>query len=267
MQGLNHLEIATDQILSFLGSLVLVLNRDGFVIFVSGAKEEGKTDISLLLGEICYSLKFRTHIATNIKTSSYMVQKQITDYDSLSKWLRGPGRKLYILDEAGTHLKKMRFMSAKNQLIMDTIQLIRHYDAGFIGIAPSEIFIDNNFLNTDILDAKIKKISLHQAKVTDYFNKQAYFLLDIPRTSIAFNSKDIAEFTLHSKTPLKELPLCCAVARVYAETGSYKAVSNSFDNMNPKEIRRHLRNHLKHIDLPLTTQPEGIENQQNRNSK
>jgi hypothetical protein len=248
----NRLDIARQQIIEFLGTLVLVLNRDGFVIFISGAKELGKTDIALLLAEVCHILGFRRHIATNIRTDSYMIEKQITNYDDLKRWLLTSGRKLFVLDEAGTSLKKMRFMSEKNQLIMDTIQLIRHYDAGFIGIAPSDVFIDNNFLNTDILDARIKKISLHTAQVKDYLNRESYFLLDVPRTSIRFNSKDVAEFSLHGRVQLKDLPLCCAVAKVYAETGSYKAVSKQFDNMNPKEIRRHLRNHLKHGALPPT---------------
>ena len=84
------------------------------------------------------------------------------------------------MDEAGKHIRKSRFMTQKNILIMDTIQLIRHYDAGFIGIAPSESFINNNFLNTDILDAKIRKIKKDVAIVFDYLIKESYFLYGIP---------------------------------------------------------------------------------------
>jgi hypothetical protein len=262
----SNLVVAQQEVLEWLGSLAYILDRDGFVIFISGKKEDGKTDVALLLAEICHALGFRKHIATNIKTDSYIIEKQIVSLDELRNWLHQGGRKLFILDEAGKHIKKMRFMSEMNLAIMEVIQLIRHYDAGFIGIAPSDIFIDSNFLNTDILDARIKKLGKRMALVRDYLisGKSTYFLLDIPRTSIKFNSKDTADFALHTKIALNDLPLCCGVARVYAETGSYKAVSQSFANMNPKEIRRHLRNHLKHASLPLTTNQDGISVQEKK---
>lgn len=250
------------EIIQSLGSLATVLSRDGFVIFICGPKESGKTDIALLLAQCAFLLGFRRHIATNIKTNSYMVEAQVTDLDTLNSWLSRKGRKLFVLDEAGKSLKKMRFMSEFNLTVMDTIQTVRKYDCGFIGIAPNETFIDSNFLNTDILDAKIKKFSKTKAQINDYLNRQTYILLDVPRTSVWFDTKDIAKFTRHAQKTLSELPLCCAVARVYAQTGSYSAVSKAFENMNHKEIRRHLRNHLKHCELPLTTLQEGIGPQQ-----
>jgi len=256
---MQHLKIDNLKQIVFasLGSLASILNRDGFIIFISGAKEKGKTDFALFLAECCFLLGFRKHIATNIKTDSYMVEAQITNLPDLRKWLRSSGRKLFILDEAGKHLPKMRFMTEKNIEIMELIQLIRHYDCGLIGIAPSDKFIDSNFLNTDIIDARIKKILKHKAIVKDYLHNETYFLLGIEKTSIKFNSKDIAEFSIHKKTPLDELPKCCAVARIYAQTGSYKAVSKAFNNMNNKEIRRYLRKHLKHSELPITSHQEG----------
>jgi hypothetical protein len=71
-------------------------------------------------------------------------------------------------------------------------------------------------------------------------------------------SEDTANFSMTKKTRLKDMPLCCAIAKVYAETGSYKAVSKQFNNMNNKEIRRYLRKQLKHTQLPVTSHQEGI---------
>lgn len=126
-----------------LGPLVKILERDGYIIYISGPKERGKTDCALLLGEVSYLRKYRTKIATNIVVESYMIERQITNLPDLKQWLTEPGKKLFILDEAGLSIPKLRFMSAMNVEIMKLLQMIRHYDAGFIGIAPSTKNIDS----------------------------------------------------------------------------------------------------------------------------
>jgi hypothetical protein len=220
------------------------------VIFISGAKDNGKTNIAFLLAEICYVLNLRRKIGTNITTQSYMISDTITNYEDLDAWLKTGGRKLYILDEFGKHAKKMRFMSEQNQLIMETIQLIRHYDAGFIGVAPSEKFVDSNFLNTDILDAHIIKRSRSRSVIYLTKEREPLNVLHTPATSIGYNSKDTAPFSLHRPVSSDTQRRCCLVARAYAETGSYDAVSRQFNNLNPKQIRELLRRHLRHT-LPL----------------
>lgn len=238
-----------EEIETLLGLLDVILQRDGFVIFLCGAKEKGKTDLSLFLGEYSFYMGYRTKIATNItaKAVDYSI-RQIIYFDDLKKWLKGYGRKLFILDEAGKHLRKLRFMTEKNILIMDTIQLIRHYDAGFIGVAPSESFIDNNFLNTDICDAKIRKLSKKKAKVFDYLHRDSYFLEDIPPTSILFNSKDIAVFKLKKPVNYNEMQECCRVAKMYEEGVSATDIGKTFTPMRQRtQVMRLLRKHLKHL--------------------
>jgi hypothetical protein len=229
-----------------LGNILYVLNQDGFVIFISGAKDKGKTNIALLLAQICWTLNFRRHIATNIWTESYMVEKQITNYRDLDAWLKTGGRKLYILDELGTHLRKMRFQSEQNLLIMDTIQLIRHYDAGFIGIAPSDTFIDQTYLNTDILDARLYKESRSRTKIRIMREDEPYTISHTPATSILYRSKDTANFTLRPVIPNDSLELCCRVAKVYAETKSYDAVVKEFNFKSRKQVGEQLRKHIRH---------------------
>lgn len=241
-----------------LEKLDQILSRDGFVIFISGAKEKGKTDFACLLAEYCYLKGFRTKIATNIKTESYMIERQITDFPALNQWIQTSGKKLYILDEAGKSLKKLRFMSAMNLQVMEIIQLIRHYDAGFIGIAPSPAFIDSAFLNTDILDLHIKKLSKNVAIVRDYLDNSTYFLYAIPRTSINFNSKDIADFKMKPDTLLSEMPLCCQVATIYGSTGSYKNIMTAF-KLKPEQVRRLLREHCQHSAITNHNKHDGIQ--------
>jgi len=228
------------------GNILFTLNQDGFVIFISGAKDQGKTNVALLLAEICWTLNFRRHIATNIKTESYMIEKQITDYDALDTWLKTGGRKLFILDELGKILKKMRFQSEMNLLIMDTVQLIRHYDAGIIGIAPSEKFIDSTFLNTDILDARIYKESRSVTRIKLVKENDPYLAYHTPSTSIGYNSKDTAIFLRKANRPLETLDLCCKVAKLYMETRSYDAVIKTFQFKSRKQVGELLRKHIRH---------------------
>lgn len=229
-----------------LGSLDDILRRDGFIIFICGAKEKGKTNLALLLAEWCFAFKYRTRITTNIKTEDFRLENKITDLQTLEKWLEGKGRKLFILDELGKHAGKNRFMSKKNVKIMELCQLIRHYDAGLIGCAPSEDFIDNKFLNTDVLDAKIKKITQATAKIDNFLLNESYFLNDVPTTSIKYDSKDIATFTEKPELKLEDLPMCCQVSTTYALTGTYKDVLNKFPRLNnPAQIRYYIIECLK----------------------
>ena len=243
---------------NIFGDLLFVLNQDGFVIFVAGAKDQGKTNVSLLLEEICYVLNFRRNIATNIWTESYMVQKQITNYDSLQSWLEHDGtRKGFILDELGKLLKKMRFMSDLNQIIMDTVQLVRHYKCGFIGVAPSEDFIDSLFMNTDILDARLYKESRSVTRVSLVRSKQSFRVLHTPSTSIRYNSLDTATFTVHAPVVLSDLRPCCAIAQRYAQGASYAQIERE-TGKNRKVIRDMILRHLKHTSsLPVTSHRGG----------
>lgn len=75
-------------------------------------------------------------------------------------------------------------------------------------------------MNTDILDAHIRKLTKTTAEVRDYLQNDTYYLEDISRTSINFNSKHIAEFTLDRPVILSELPLCCQIAASYSSSGN-----------------------------------------------
>lgn len=227
--------------------LLDLLSQDGFVIFVSGGKEHGKTNFAMLLSEVCFYAKLRKHFATNIGVNSYFMQK-VNTYPDLEEYLqKKQGKKTYIMDELGKILKRMGFATKKNQGLMDIIQLIRHYDCGFIGVAPSPAFVDNGFLNTDILDAHIKKISKTTAKVIDYYNRTSYFINDIPRTSISHNGKDIATFLMEKPQVINDLNDCCKAAKLYAKNKSLTITGKFFTPIKTAEqIRRLIIQHIEH---------------------
>lgn len=236
-----------------LEALYPILNQDGFIGFIQGRKDKGKTDVSLLCGELCYLKNYRRHIATNIHTESYMVEAQITNVPDLKHWLEDSGRKLFILDEAGKHLRRMGFMSKMNQAIMELVQLIRHFDTGLICISPAQRFIDSGYLDPDVIDFVIKKVNREYAKLYLTQENRIINLFNVPRTSIKFNSKDIADFTLEKKVPFQALPECCQVAAIYAERQSYEDVQRRL-KMKPEAVKRKILEHIRHT-LTHDSQP------------
>lgn len=227
-----------------------LLSQDGFTVFIKGGKEQGKTNLAMLLIEIAHSFEVRKHFATNIKTNSYFIE-QITNKPDLDDWLKQKrGLKTYAMDELGKNLRKFGFASKKNQDILEVVQLIRHYDCGFIGMAPAGKFVDSGFLIADdILDAEIKKISKKTAKVKDYLHGETYFWCDIPQTSIIHNGKDIANFNMDRPLDPETSPLCCRVAEYAAKFPEASASMNkigSIFGLNAEETKRQLIKHLKH---------------------
>lgn len=227
-----------------------LLSQDGFTVFIKGGKEHGKTNLAMLLVEIAHEFNLRKHCATNIKTESYYI-KQITNKPDLDDWLqKNKGLKTYVMDELGKNLRKFGFASKKNQDLMDIIQLIRHFDAGFIGMAPAGKFVDSGFLiANDVLDMEIKKVSKTTAKVSDYLHGETYFWCDIPSTSIIHNGKDIAHFDMDRPFLSEEAPLCCRLADYasrFTETEATLQKIGKFFGLNGEEAKRELIKHLKH---------------------
>jgi hypothetical protein len=237
-----------------------LLELDGFVFFIEGKKGSGKTNFALLLMEICKAYRYREFFATNIKCQSYYVD-QIINFPDLEAWLKTKhGKKAFILDESGKHVAKMSFMSTQNKSFMNMLQLIRHYDCGFIGIAPSVKRVDSGFLNTDILDAKVKKISLTACKVVDYYNSECYFLNDLPKTSISHSSKDFALFSMEKELDLNTLQDCCKAAYWYTKNGSYALTGNYFSpSKRAEQIKRLILQHIKHSSSPFSGLQRGLE--------
>lgn len=249
MSGTQPLKSNLYNVMSLPKWFDALLRVDGTIIFIDGRRGNGKTDFGLKLAEYCYEHEYRKRIATNIKTDDYRIEQQISDLHSLNDWLLTPGKKTYLLDELGKNAGKKRFMTKQNVGILDIAQLIRHYDCLLIGISPKDIFVDTAFLDEVILDARINKKSLHKAKIKDFVHRKSITLKNVERTSIKFNSKDIADFTLQKKFRLEELPMCCKVAQVYGETGTYKAVREKLAIKNDETIHRLIQDHMKHSVL------------------
>ena len=172
---------------------------------ILGRRDTGKTDFSLLIMEILEKFNLISNFATNINIyESPFDVKYITNLDDLEFWCRNtPGRKLFILDEAGTSLRRRSPMSKLNIKLLDNLQILRKYKLSLFLIAPGEKYIDSATLGSDVLDAVIVKPYPKNRKVALYQNvmeDEEIWITEIPSTHLKFNTWDVARFTMHGET-------------------------------------------------------------------
>lgn len=170
-------------------------------IIILGRRESGKTDMSLLITEILNETNSYKMFASNVKvsTSPFKID-YITNLPDLEEWASSStGLKLFILDEAGKAFRRRTPMSKLNIELIDKLQTLRKYQLSFIFIAPHEKYIDGAGLGSDVLDGVFVKPFFKNPKVAIYEDKLEAFdftLKDIPRTSLKFDTWDIAPFNL-----------------------------------------------------------------------
>jgi hypothetical protein len=188
--------------------------RTSVCIFIKGRRGTGKTDLGLLIGEtlldegIIKEPNFATNVA--VYPSSTIKPAYINALDDLEYWAANvQGKKIYVFDEFGKIMRRRSPMSSINLALMDQLQVLRKYKLSLILIAPQDYYVDNAALGSDVLDAIIDKPNYRNQKValyTDLLENVSFRLLDIPRTSIKFNTDDQAVFKLTSgkRTNFKE---------------------------------------------------------------
>jgi len=169
-----------------------------------GRRESGKTDFSLLIAFILWKAGIIEHFASNIKIyDSPFPIKHITNLPDLEEWARDtPGRKLFILDEAGKSLRRRTPMSKLNIELLDNLQILRKYRLSIIMLAPADKYIDAASLGSDVLDGYFIKPYFKNPKVGIYHDLLEKFhknLSDIPPTPVKFDTWDVAPFNLKGK--------------------------------------------------------------------
>jgi len=169
-------------------------------VIILGRRGSGKTDFSLLVAEILAFLNIIRYFATNTRVyASPFEIVRITNLEDLELWCRdNKGKKLFIFDETGTSLRRRTPMSRLNIKLLDNLQILRKYKLNMIFIAPHEKYMDNAALGSDVIDAVFHKY--RNKKVALYRDEMENFTLsisNIPRTSIDFDTWDVAPFTAH----------------------------------------------------------------------
>jgi len=162
-------------------------------MLIDGRRGSGKTDIALLIAETLNKFNVISEVSSNIRIyKSHFPINHITNLDDLKLWCESSrAKKLFILDEAGKSLRRRTPMSKLNIKLLDNLQILRKYKLSLIMIAPHERFIDTATLGSDILDARITKISRKVALYVDAYQTTPIEFWDVPRTSIKFDTWDI----------------------------------------------------------------------------
>ena len=171
-------------------------------LIILGRRETGKTDFALLIAEILYNAGIIKNVATNIKIhNSPFPITHIDNLDDLRLWSRDTrGRKLFLFDEYGKVMRRRTPMSRLNIKLIDDLQVLRKFKLSTVAITVNEKYIDNAVLGTDILDGYFFKPNYKNPKLALYFDHLENYtqtLTGIPRTSIAFDTWDVAAFKEH----------------------------------------------------------------------
>lgn len=199
--SLSQKEVET----TFEDVILHLFKRPSVCMFISGRRGSGKTDLSLFIMETLASEKQILNFATNIKIySSPFPIEYITNLEDLTLWCKNTrGKKLFILDEAGKSIRRRRPMSSINILFLDELQILRKYLLSMILIAPHEKYLDSASLGSDILDAVIVKPNFKNPKIAlydDLIEDSQFTIVDLPRTSLQFNTWDVAPFKKDAPT-------------------------------------------------------------------
>jgi len=229
------------------------VSKDSVFFIIFGRRGTGKTDFSLLLCEILYSLGIIQHFATNIKIyDSPFPIEHINNLEDLTLWAEThSGRKMFVLDEAGRSMARRTPMSKMNVEILKKLQIIRKYKLSLQFVTPNEAYIDSATLSSDILDGVFLKPNFKNQKILLYVDKLEGFRLNInriPPTSIKFDTWDSADFTLKRNiiNPLFSDQEHALLWR-WANGETLKEIDvhpEAFRRMNRKFLKEHLKNHI-----------------------
>ena len=201
------------------------------IIFITGRFGFGKTDFSLLIAEILLKNGIIKKFASNIKVfdSQNIPYTYITNLVTLKEWLY-PKRisKLFILDEAGINVDRRNPLGKLNRQIRYLGFLLRKFRGKLIFISQRSKDIESTFADTDIWLATFKKTSKTEALLVSNIYDEPFYLSDIPRTSIKFDTYDIAPFTTEPKyDELEAQSFERKILYEWLECGSYGKVAKA----------------------------------------
>lgn len=227
--------------------LRLFLRGTSAFIIIFGRRETGKTDLSLLIAEILHADSSFKFFATNIKIydSPFHIE-HITNLDDLKFWSeQNKGKKLFIFDEYGKAMRRRSPMSSLNVKLIDELQVLRKNKQSTIAVTVNEKYIDNASLGSDVLDGYFFKPNYKNPKIayyTDLLEYQSQTLRNIPRTSIKFDTWDVAIFKEHG---IKQKPRFKSEELATAWDYAHGASGKDLD-LHPQQVHRIITKVLKY---------------------
>ena len=220
------------------------------IVFVTGRHGTGKTDFSLLIAEILLKNGIIKKFGSNIKVldAKGYDYTYITNLISLKEWLYPKHEhKLFILDEAGINVDRRNPLGKLNKQIRYLGFLIRKFRGKLIFISQRSKDIESTFADTDIWLATFRKLSKTEAiLVSNVFPDPIHFY-DIPKTSLDFDTYDIALFTAEpSLNDLEPKTFERKILYEWLESGSIHKVAKAH-GLFAQQVKRIILNEVKAI--------------------
>ena len=227
--------------------LRLFLRATSAFIIIFGRRETGKTDLSLLIAEILHADSSFKYFATNIKIYEAPFHiEHITNLDDLKFWSeQNKGKKLFIFDEYGKAMRRRSPMSSLNVKLIDELQVLRKNKQSTIAVTVNEKYVDNASLGSDVLDGYFFKPNYRNPKIAyyvDLLENRSQTLRNIPRTSIKFDTWDVAAFKEHG---IKQKPRFKTEELSTAWDYAHGASGKDLD-LHPQQVHRIITKVLKY---------------------
>ncbi len=214
------------------------------LILMRGIWRTGKTDTSLLIAYLAKQWGLIDKIGSNIWTYENPTVEYITSMGSLKRWLHADRlTKLYIFDEALSHLYRKKAMSKKNVgVTAGIVPEISKAHGRIIFCAQTEK-IDSDLLSGEFLRAVMVKHSKKVMSVqSDLFEGVTF--TDIPRSPIRFDKDRCAEFNESETLGFDTLSLEVKCAVLYADKKTYAEIAKEL-GLFRTEVKRNVQKVLK----------------------
>jgi hypothetical protein len=232
------------------------------IVFITGRFGSGKTDFSLLIAEILLKNHVIQKFGSNIKVLDHKGYDytHITNLVSLKEWLYPKHiHKLFILDEAGINVDRRNPLGKLNRQIRYLGFLLRKFRGKLIFISQRSKDIESTFADTDIWLATFKKFSKTEAILISNVYVDPIHFYDIPRTSLDFDTYDVALFTSEPDyTDLEAKTLERKILYEWLEHGNYGKIAKAY-GLHIQQVKRMILNEVKALTQARFMSEEPLE--------
>lgn len=224
-------------------NMLRILFKDPCVVLMLGKWRQGKTDTSLLIAYLALKWKLIDKIASNIWTFEHPDVAYITNLPRTKRWLHADRfTKLFIFDEALTHLPSREAMTKKNVSMLKLFTELSKGHGRMIFCSQSEK-VDSSIKDLAFLRAIFYK----QSKKVMLCNSDLFPPLkfsSIPKSPIRFDQDTLAEFSETEELTYSDLSIEMKVAISYREGMSFGKIGKEY-NLHKEEVRRIIKKVLE----------------------
>lgn len=239
--------------------MVKLLMANPCLLLMLGEWRTGKTDTSLLFAFLARKWGLIHKIASNIWTYNNPLVEYVISMGALRRWLwKDRLTKLFIFDEALTHLPRRRAMSTKSVDVTNLIPELSKAHGRMIFCAQTDK-VDSTLWDSAFLRAVMRKESKTSMSVSSKLFEPVTFT-SIPRSPIRFDKDRLAEFTASESVGFDTLSLEVKCASLYAGGSSITVIAKDL-NLHRELVKRNIRKVLKafvereQIDVIESSQP------------